>query len=280
MFHSLLLLSLLSFASAANYAVLVAGSKGFWNYRHQADTCHAYVSLVAKGFNPQNIIVFSYDDIANHSQNPFKGEIFNKPTYDQPGKDVYSGCKIDYKGGNVTSANFLKVLKGDAAGMEGIGSGKVLTSTKDDRVFLNFVDHGAVGLIAFPSDYLYASDLLSALEYMHTHDMYSELVFYLEACESGSVFQKLPQNTKIWASSAASPDESSWGTYCAPDDKVNNVSIGSCLGDLYSVNWMEDTDSANVCQETLQEQFDVVKNKTNKVFFRNLFVLDFFFRVE
>ena len=25
-----------------HWAVLVAGSNGFWNYRHQADICHAY----------------------------------------------------------------------------------------------------------------------------------------------------------------------------------------------------------------------------------------------
>jgi glycosylphosphatidylinositol transamidase (GPIT) subunit GPI8 len=25
-----------------HWAVLVAGSKDFWNYRHQADVCHAY----------------------------------------------------------------------------------------------------------------------------------------------------------------------------------------------------------------------------------------------
>lgn len=35
-------------------------------------------------------------------------------------------------------------------------------------------------------------------------------------------------------------DESSWGTYCPPDDMVDGVAVGSCLGDLYSVNWMED----------------------------------------
>jgi legumain len=78
-----------------------------------------------------------------------------------------------------------------------------------------------------------------------------ELVFYLEACESGSMFQNLPKDIKIFATSAASPDESSWGTYCSPDDKVGGKAIGSCLGDLYSVNWMEDSDAADLNTETL-----------------------------
>ena len=32
-----------------NWAVLIAGSDGWYNYRHQADVCHAYqVRLIAK----------------------------------------------------------------------------------------------------------------------------------------------------------------------------------------------------------------------------------------
>lgn len=77
------------------------------------------------------------------------------------------------------------------------------------------------------------------------------MTFYLEACESGSMFLDLPKNTKIYAVSAANPSESSWGTYCPPDDEVNGKHIGSCLGDLFSVNWMEDTDASNVNTRTL-----------------------------
>ena len=72
--------------------------------------------------------------------NPFPGKLFNKPTGDgTPGTDVYAGCKIDYSGSMVTPETFVKVLTGDAAGLDG---GKVLQSTKLDRVFVNFVDHG------------------------------------------------------------------------------------------------------------------------------------------
>jgi len=47
--------------------------------------------------------------------------------------------------------------------MAGIGTGRVLESTANDLVFLNFADHGATGLIAFPNEYLYSDDLLDAL---------------------------------------------------------------------------------------------------------------------
>jgi len=59
--------------------------------------------------------------------------------------------------------------------------------------------------------------------------------------------------------------ESSWGTYCSPYDKVDGKKIGSCLGDLYSVNWMENSDLASsMSSETLEAQFTVVKKETNK----------------
>jgi len=78
------------------------------------------------------------------------------------------------------------------------------------------------------------------------------------------MFIELPTDTNIYALSASSPSESSWGTYCPPDDEVNGKHIGSCLGDLFSVNWMEDSDVADVNKETLQEQFEIIKKKTTR----------------
>ena len=46
----------------------------------------------------------------------------------------------------------------------------------------------------------------------------------------------------------------------------NNTSleIGSCLGDLYSVNWMQNADEVSsndkLMNETLETQYNIVKN--------------------
>merc|ERR1712187_93941 len=93
--------------------------------------------------------------------------------------------------------------------------------------------------------------------------MYKKLTFYLETCESGSMFQGI-STPGLYALSAANPTESSWGTYCGSDAKVNGKSIGSCLGDLFSVSWMEDSDAVDITQETLNQQFDTVKTATSK----------------
>lgn len=249
MLRSILTLALAGFAAASDHwAVIVAGSNGWWNYRHQADACHAYQIVKRNGIPESNIIMMAYDDIANNPENPFPGKIFNKPD----GQDVYAGCNIDYKGNSVTPENFLNVLKGNSSGVTG-GNGKVLQTNENSKVFIYFTDHGAPGLVAFPSKYLYANELNSAFEYMWQNKMYKELVFYLEACESGSMFQNiLKDDMNIFAITAANAEESSWGTYCYPDDEVQGVHMGTCLGDLFSVVWMEDSDANDIKSESLE----------------------------
>lgn len=75
MIHKFLLLPIVNIicvlihsSSAAHWAVLVAGSNGWFNYRHQADVCHAYQILHNHGIPDTNIIVMMYDDIANNKQ--------------------------------------------------------------------------------------------------------------------------------------------------------------------------------------------------------------------
>jgi len=275
-----LLISIVSVLSVVNvegeemhYAVLIAGSAGFINYRHQADVCHAYHVLLDGGMPAENIIVMSYDDAANAEENPFPGKLYNKPsTRMQKPKDVYKGCVIDYRGAHVTPEVFTAVLTGDSdaiSNITGNSKGRVLTSTKNDNVFINFVDHGGVGLIGFPKTTMKADQLQSALSKMHSKKMYKRLVFYMEACESGSMFQKtLPKDINIYAMTAANAKESSWGTYCPPHgDTVRGKAMGTCLGDLFSVNWMQETDKEHkngFLNITLAKQYRYVKRTTNK----------------
>lgn len=171
---------LLALVACDQWAVLVAGSNTYSNYRHQADVFHAYQVLKKNGFPEDRIITFAYDDIANSTSNPFRGKVYNKPTYSDPGVDVYEGVKIDYSKSDVTPANFLAVLEGNASKVKGKGSGRVLESTTEDNVFIFFSDHGAPGLIAFPSQRLYAPDLLKSFDQMQQNGKYKKLVFYLE----------------------------------------------------------------------------------------------------
>jgi legumain len=78
------------------------------------------------------------------------------------------------------------------------------------------------------------------------------------------MFTSLPNNTKLYALSAANPSESSWATYCSPQDIVQGKHIGSCLGDLFSVNFLENTEESDIFSLTLTQQFQVIKQKTTE----------------
>ena len=171
----LLALLLAVAVSRQTYAVLVAGSNGYYNYRHQADVFHAYQVLTDRGIPHENIITMAYDDIPTDQRNPFPGKVYNKPTYSEPGVDVYNGVQIDYKGADVTPANFLAVLRGDK---EAAGGKKVLEAGKNDNVFVFFSDHGAPGIMAFPRGSLHVGDLQTCFE--DIEGKYNKFVFYLE----------------------------------------------------------------------------------------------------
>ncbi|GER32113.1 vacuolar-processing enzyme [Striga asiatica] len=241
------------------WAVLLAGSSGYWNYRHQADVCHAYQILKKGGLKDENIVVFMYDDIANNEENPRPGIIINSPH----GDDVYNGVPKDYVGDDVTVDNFFAVLLGNKSAVTG-GSGKVVDSGPNDHIFIYYSDHGGPGVLGMPTNpYLYADDLINVFKKKHASGTYKSLVFYLEACESGSIFEGLlPEDLNIYATTASNAEESSWGTYCPGDIPSPPPEYETCLGDLYSVAWMEDSDIHNLRTETLRQQYQLVKERT------------------
>nr|AGC94758.1 vacuolar processing enzyme [Malus hupehensis] len=240
------------------WAVLIAGSNGYWNYRHQADICHAYQLLKKGGLKDENIVVFMYDDIAYNEENPRQGVIINSPH----GSDVYEGVPKDYTGEDVTVNNFFAAILGNKTALTG-GSGKVVDSGPNDHIFIYYTDHGGPGILGMPtSPYIYANDLIEVLKKKHAAGTYRSLVFYLEACESGSIFEGLlPEGLNIFATTASNAEESSWGTYCPGEYPSPPPEYDTCLGDLYSVAWMEDSDVHNLRSETLHQQYELVKTR-------------------
>ncbi|PIO76226.1 peptidase C13 family protein [Teladorsagia circumcincta] len=204
----------------------------------QADVCHAYHTLVNHGVKRENIIVMMYDDIANHHN------VEHLPNLEQ--SDA------------VTPENFLAILSGNTSALEG-GNGRVIHGTIEDRIFVYFSDHGGEGLIAFPNTRLTVKRLNVALKEMHRNHKFGQLVFYLEACESGSMFYNiLRSNINVYAITAANETESSYATYCDNDLDL------PCLGDEFSVNWMEDSDTEDINVERLDYQFQWVREITQK----------------
>ncbi|XP_047043860.1 vacuolar-processing enzyme beta-isozyme 1-like [Lolium rigidum] len=205
------------------------------NYHHQADVCHAYQILKKGGLKEENIVVFMYDDIANNHENPRRGVIINHPK----GKDVYAGVPKDYTGDQVTSNNFFAVLMGNKTGVTG-GSRKVINSKPNDHIFIYYADHGGAGSLGMPNNpFLYAGGFIQVLRENHASKSYSKMIIYVEACESGSMFEGImPQDLNIYVTTAANAVKSSWGTYCPgmnpppPHECKAHYTLSMLAGDL------------------------------------------------
>lgn len=91
--------------------------------------------------------------------------------------------------------------------------------------------------------------------------MFKKLVFYLETCDSGSMFEFM-QIPGVYAVSAAGPNEPSWGTYCGAS--IQGQDMYTCLGDMFAVAWMENTDASDITRMTLDDQFGIVADKVPK----------------
>jgi legumain len=219
-------------ASSA-WVVLVAGSNGWGNYRHQSSVYHAYQLAHKAGIPDEHIIVMHYDDLANSPSNPFPGKIYNE-IYDPQGENwnVYEGVPKDYTGRNCNLKNFMAVMKGE----ETSTGGKTLKSDKNSNVFIFYDDHGNSGIIAMPTgELVHDTDIAQILKVWEEKAMFKNLVFFMSACYSGSMWykQQLPEN--MYVVTSAPTDASSYA--CLRDNTLKTF-VTSCWphGWLHSVD--------------------------------------------
>jgi len=206
------------------WVVLIAGSTGWSNYRHQSSMCKAYQLAHKAGIPDEHIITFFEDDIADNSQNPFPGKIFNE-LYVEGGTNVnvYEGVVKDYIAKDASVKNLVNVLSGKATTG---GSGKTLKSTEKDNVFIFYDDHGNTGIIGMPTDEVFTDDdLTTCLDAMTSKKMFKKLIFFMSACYSGSMFykQNLPEN--VYVATSAPTSASSYA--CLEDPKLRTY-VTSC----------------------------------------------------
>lgn len=250
---------LISSVFSANWVVLIAGSNTWSHYRHQADVYHMY--QIAKKFGvPENrLIVFAFNDLAQNSQNPFRGQIFNSPD----GPDVYKDIKIDYHANDVTISNFIACLTGDKDMIQITDertTGKVLESNSNDNVFIYFDGLGERGKINFPVfEYLEDIDLFNILRQMHEKKMFKEMVFYLDSPDALHMFEAYSSSLRkmhIYTLSGSQFDEIGYIRVCECEHAGEKM--GECLGNEFSLAFMEDIEKRGdkLKEETIEQQFE------------------------
>ena len=91
------------------YALLVQGSTGWNNYRHQADVLSVYQMLKRNGFDDDHIILIIDKALATDARNPEPGVIRSS----DDGPDLYSHVEVDFDNASLTPADISDILLGN-----------------------------------------------------------------------------------------------------------------------------------------------------------------------
>lgn len=165
------------------YAVLVAASTKWNNYRHQADILAIYQQLKLSGYDDDHIVLIMEDDLANHPNNCYPEEIF----ITDGGENVYHDVQIDYKLSDLCPTDLVDILTGHAS--ERLP--QVVKSGEQDNVFLYWSGHGVPGALCWDEQTKgFTTDMARVLfQTMHERKCYRKLIGFIEACYSGSVLK-------------------------------------------------------------------------------------------
>uniref|UniRef100_A0A915J5D8 Legumain n=1 Tax=Romanomermis culicivorax TaxID=13658 RepID=A0A915J5D8_ROMCU len=238
--------------TATSWALLVAGSKGWYSYRHQAEILQAYQILKYQHVPEENIILMHYDDIAVNAQNPTPGQVLTSSS----GLNVYENAPKDYTGKDITPENLMNILTGNKTAMAGVGSGKVIDSTSKDTVLVYFAGHGGQAVLAFPNSQITVQGFKQLLEKMHEEKRYAKVMLLLfEASFSASMLRNTRLNDmNIFALTSSDFKESS---QACNFDETRATYLMDCFSSNLLSLW-----SNNNGNMSLDSIYDAVKERT------------------
>ena len=196
------------------WALLVAASKGWANYRFQSDVFAMYQLLRQHGYDDDHIVLICEDDVARHANNPHQGELRISET----GANVYDRAAIDYRLSDLTPADIGAILQGKRSDR----LPKVLSPDADDNVFIFWSSHGSPGSLDFGGSqsmtYDHMHSILASLSAYAATSLqpslpsarhYRKLLFAIEACYSGGLGEACEGLPGCLFITAANPYETS-----------------------------------------------------------------------
>ena len=199
-------------ALTAQYAVLVQGSNGWNNYRHQADVLSVYQMLKTKGFDDDHIILIIDKALASDAMNPEPGII----RAEDGGKDLLAGSSMDYDNADISPSDISNILLGVKTDKTPV----VLPKDAGQNVLLfwsghghNHANNGADELAWRNADVgrgMTADLLRQTISLMHQQGHYRKMFVLTEPCFSEAVITPLVGIPGVLAMSSAGTFEQSF----------------------------------------------------------------------
>ena len=198
----------------SNWALLMASSSGWSNYRHQADVLAIYKQLKESGYTDDHIVLIVEDDIARNPSNPNNGVIRVTPN----GDNVYEGAKTDYRTSSLRLKDIADILTGEKSDY----LPEVIEASENDNIFIFWSGHGMPGAMCWNEDYYAVTgDVLAPVFMkMHQNKCYRKLLMMVEACYSGGVLEKCEGVPGMLFITAASGNETSKADVFNSDMKI------------------------------------------------------------
>jgi glycosylphosphatidylinositol transamidase (GPIT) subunit GPI8/ABC-type branched-subunit amino acid transport system substrate-binding protein len=188
-------------------AVIVGPSRGWANYRHQADALAIYTLLRHNGVSDDDIILMVYDDLPTLPENPLRGDIHNIPK----GQNIRAGAQADYTGANVTAAIFKNVMTGTRSSTTPV----VLESDAGTDVFVYIASHGSPQNIVFGTgnSLLATEDFTTLTNSMVKDHRYRQMAFFVDTCFGESMATNVTAPGILYLTGAARSEPSLGAVY-------------------------------------------------------------------
>ncbi len=221
------------------YALLIQGSSGWANYRHQADVLNVYQMLRRQGWDDDHIILIISNDIAGNDNNIFQGQV-SVSTY---GDNLYRNALVDYSTDSLSVADIQDIMLGRSSAH----LPTVLNTTDQTNVLVFWSGHGCLaathkvnGFVWRDKEDIFTEDAFrSTLEQMCDQQRYRKMLFLLEPCYSRNMASQTRQIPGILAIASANSTESSFADFHSAELRI----------------WMSDRFSNNLVA-TLSEKPD------------------------
>lgn len=191
------------------WALIVAASSGWINYRHQADALNMYKILRSRGYDDEHIILIMEDDIAYHGNNPNPGTV----QVITGGENLYENVLIDYKTSDLEPEDLENILLGKHSEK----TPNVISSDEHDNVLIFWSGHGNPSYLQWLEEEKFTAEMAQRLfTFAYNERKYRKMLCLIEACYSGSIGKQCMGIPGILCFTAANETETSkadiWNT--------------------------------------------------------------------
>lgn len=201
------------------FAVLVQGSNGMSNYRHQSGVLSMYQMLKRGGFDDEHIILVMDESLAESDENNDKGAIRSS----KEGDNLLEGVVVDYDNAMLTPEDISDILTGKGSERLPV----VLPNNPSANVLLYWAGHGRSeahgGRDEFawrenpPGEGFTADMMKQTVSTMSEENSFRKLLIIAEACYAENIIKTVEGTIGVLAVSGASGDEQSWAENWNPD---------------------------------------------------------------